>query len=98
MIARLLEAHYVEHSANPTEDQIRFWLREMRTAGYLTEVVREYPSLAREIVETRPLLEALLANDSPRLETTLMDEERAGPRLLATAPGRIRTNEAHLPE
>jgi hypothetical protein len=77
MIARLLEAHYVEHSAHPTEDQIRFWLREMRTADYLTEVVREYPGLAGEIVETRPLLEAALANDSPRLETALMDEERA---------------------
>ena len=76
MLTRLLEAHYVEHCANPTEEQIRFWLRELRTQRYLNEVTIAYPELARQAVETRPLLEFAMATDSSRLETALMEEER----------------------
>ena len=40
MITRLVEANYIENRDEPTEGQVDFWLRDMRTAGYLVEVVR----------------------------------------------------------
>jgi hypothetical protein len=77
MLRRLIEANYVEHAANPSEEQIRFWLRELRSERYLIEVTSTYPELARAGVRARPLLAFATADDSSRLETALMEEERA---------------------
>ena len=38
MIARLVEANYAERKEAPSAEQIRFWLREMRTAPYLIDI------------------------------------------------------------
>ena len=76
MLTRLIEAHYIENIASPSEEQIRFWLSELRTEGYLIEVTSSHRELAREVVGTRPLLAFAIAGDSSRLETALMEEER----------------------
>ncbi|MGH8095573.1 MAG: hypothetical protein ACREIF_19250 [Chthoniobacterales bacterium] len=76
MLARLVEAHYVERRGHPTEKQIRFWLRELRTESYLIDVANAYPELARPALKTRPLLAFAMAHDSSGLETALMEEER----------------------
>ena len=77
MIARLLESHYVENAARPNEEQIRFWLREMRTPSYLIEVAQTYPILAGGIEENRPLLQFALTNNPLPLGEALAEEERA---------------------
>ncbi|MGB8341242.1 MAG: hypothetical protein WCE51_06610 [Chthoniobacterales bacterium] len=77
MLARLVEAHYVEHITKPTAEQVRFWLRELRTGSYLIAVTNAYPELAREARKTRPLLAFAMAQDPAGLETALMEEERA---------------------
>ncbi|MBA3650999.1 MAG: hypothetical protein H0W66_05855 [Chthoniobacterales bacterium] len=77
MLARLLEANYVEQRANPSEKQISFWLREFRMASYLIAVANAHPDLAREQVNHRPLLAFALAQDFASLETALLEEERA---------------------
>ncbi|CAN5563699.1 hypothetical protein BH18VER2_BH18VER2_08380 [soil metagenome] len=77
MLARLVEANYVEHRDNPSEKQISFWLRELRTASYLIAVANAHPDLAREQVNHRPLLAFALVQDFASLETALLEEERA---------------------
>jgi hypothetical protein len=77
MIARLVEANYVENSASPTAEQVRFWLRELRTPRYLISVARQYRQVAKEIASERPLLELAFAGDDAELEEELFREERA---------------------
>lgn len=77
MLARLIESHYVENSVHPSEEQIRFWLRELRTPNYLMEVANSYPTQTSQIAIDRPLLEFALAQDSAGLEKALTEEEAA---------------------
>jgi hypothetical protein len=77
MLQRLLEAHYFRHHRQPTETQIRFWLRELRTPELLIEAVKRWPEPTAKLREERPLLEHAVAGNSPALETALWEEERA---------------------
>ncbi len=43
MIRRLVEQHYFQHRNEPTPEQIRFWLRDLRTARLLLSVVQVWP-------------------------------------------------------
>lgn len=77
MIARLLEANFIEHKENPTEAQIQFWLREMRTPSYLMEIARCFPKRASELQKQRSLLRQALDGDPVALERELAQEQRA---------------------
>ena len=77
MIARLLEANYAEGKEAPSAEQIRFWLREMRTAPYLIDIARQYPSAAAEIAVDRTLLQHAIAGEAEALETALAKEQAA---------------------
>ena len=77
MIARLIEANYVENAAVPSQQQVRFWLREMRTPRYLVEIARRYPDIAGEVASERPLLQVASKGDAAELEERLLAEERA---------------------
>ena len=69
MIARLLEANYAERKEAPSTEQMRFWLHEMRTAPYLVDIARQYPSAAAEIAVERALLQHAIAGEAEALET-----------------------------
>ena len=56
MITRLVEAHWTQTNRPASDAAIDFWLRELRTPAYLTEVAREAPANCRRIAEQRPLL------------------------------------------
>ncbi|MGH7462219.1 MAG: hypothetical protein ACREMA_14505, partial [Longimicrobiales bacterium] len=43
MIRRLLEADYQQGQSEPAAERVAFWLRELRTAELLVEVVHDYP-------------------------------------------------------
>jgi hypothetical protein len=77
MIRRLVEAHYFEFSEAPNEDQIRFWLRELRTPSLLLEVAARWPDETRQQISHRSLLEHALARDEASLESALSAEEQA---------------------
>ncbi len=77
MIARLLEANYAERKEAPSAEQIRFWLREMRTARYLIEIAGQFSSAAAEIAVKRPLLQYAIAGEAEALETALAEEQAA---------------------
>ena len=75
MIARLIEANYVENQPQPTEQQVRFWLKEMRTPQYLIAVAQKFPGLAQEAFSSRPLLQSALHGESAQLDEALGREE-----------------------
>lgn len=76
MIQRLLEAHYLQHRAAPEAGLAPFWLRELRTPEFLIEAARQHEELARQNLQSRPLLKLALAADRPGLEHALVEEER----------------------
>ena len=77
MIRRLVEAHYFEFSPNPSEEQVHFWLGQLRTPSLLIECAARWPEDCQQQVEARPLLEHAMANDEFTLENALSDEEQA---------------------
>ncbi len=76
MIRRLVEQSYFERSANPAEDRVRFWLRELRTPELLVEVACAYPELAGGEAGSRPAIEAALAARADDVSEALDAEER----------------------
>ncbi len=75
MIARLLEANYFANRNNPTEQQITFWLRELRTTSLLIEVAAHFPDECKRETSNRELLLYAVAANEPALEEALKEEE-----------------------
>ena len=75
MITRLVEAHWTQTSRPASEPAIDFWLRELRTPAYLTEVAREAPASCRRLAEQRPLLLTALSGDEAAVARLLREEE-----------------------
>ena len=76
MIRRLVEANYFANTADPTAEQIAFWLAELRTPSLLTSVANRFRGLARQTSETRPLVRFALDQNETALETALDEEEK----------------------
>ncbi len=77
MIRRLVDSHYQEFADNPTEDQVRFWLRESRTPEVLISVAAKFPELLKEQLRTRPLLVETLGASRSALAKELEQEQKA---------------------
>ena len=77
MIRRLVEAHYFEHRDRATPAVIRFWLRELRTASLLIEVVSGHSRLSREAARRRPAVAAAIEGSEDLVESALLAEELA---------------------
>ena len=77
MIRRLVEAHYFANRDAPNSDQVRFWLREMRTPSLLIDIVRDWPAAAREMLPVRALLVYAIKGKDDALEAALKNEEEA---------------------
>jgi hypothetical protein len=76
MIRRLVEAHYVANKAQPTPEQIEFWLLECRTPSLLREIVLNHADVAQRLTATRPLVGLTSNKDDRPLEDALAAEER----------------------
>jgi hypothetical protein len=76
MLRRLLEADYAASQGNPTEEQVRFWLRELRTPELLVELARRWPSLCAGLASQRPLLSLVAKGSTSELGAALEQEER----------------------
>ena len=75
MIRRLIEANLAEHRDKPTEEQVRFWLRESRTPEMLIDLAARFPELAQRVALGRPLLSDAVSADRRQLESSLVAEE-----------------------
>lgn len=75
MITRLLEANYFEHRGRPTEEQVQFWFRELRTPSLLIELAGRFPSECARHVPERGLLTLAQAANIEGLRTAVKEEE-----------------------
>jgi hypothetical protein len=75
MIRRLVEANYFQNQAQPSVEQVHFWLGELRTPELLVEVAKNYPRPAERLAARRPLLRFALGGKSAQLEAALSAEE-----------------------
>lgn len=76
MIVRLLEVNYFSNRETPTREQIRFWLRELRSPSLLVEAAFAFASDCRQMAADRPLLSFAIAKDEAALDHALREEER----------------------
>jgi hypothetical protein len=76
MIRLLVESHYRRHRSNPTAEQLRFWLKECRTAELLVEIAKNHPDQMGIVLPTRPLLSLVFNDDLGPLRTALEVEEK----------------------
>jgi hypothetical protein len=58
-------------------EQIRFWLRELRTPQLLVEVAQRHAALCRSLVPQRRLLAYASSGRAEELERALISEEAA---------------------
>jgi hypothetical protein len=76
MIARLVEANYYANRSNPTNDQVRFWLLEMRTPRLLNTISHSFQETAEDLQPRRPLLTHAISGDERQLESELLEEQQ----------------------
>ncbi len=76
MIVRVLEANYFTNRDQPTDAQVEFWLRELRTPALLVEAAGRFPDARERIEAERPLLELAAAGDQAALRAALKEEEQ----------------------
>lgn len=76
MLRRLVEADHERRGEGAAEGDIRFWLRESRTPAMLIELTRDFPTLAAEAEEDRPLLVHAHKAEEELLDDALLEEER----------------------
>ncbi len=77
MLRRLLEANYFKHREQPTPQQLRFWMLELRTPELLIELASAKPQLRRRLEETRALLDFAEPGNEAALADALLKEELA---------------------
>jgi len=75
MIRRLVDSHYEEFKPSPSDNQIRFWLRESRTPEVLISLAAEYSTIFNEVLRHRPLLVEALAASRSAIQPELTKEE-----------------------
>lgn len=77
MIRRVAEVNYMSNQKSPTPEHVSFWLRELRTAELLLDVVRARPDEARKFSDQRPLLATITPEnvESGTLANSLRAEE-----------------------
>jgi hypothetical protein len=79
MIARLVEAHYVQFRGELNPDRVRFWLRESLVPETIIAVVAEFPDEARAMKPRRDAVEEAFSA-SHRAIRRALDAERAAER------------------
>jgi hypothetical protein len=84
MIRLLIERHFRENAAAPTEKQIEFWLSESRTPAMLVYFAKRYPTQTADFRKRRPLLVHAESGDESGLARELdleMTREREADRI-----------------
>lgn len=76
MIRRLLEADYFAGRDQPSNEQIEFWLLELRTPELLIETAAAHTGMAKIFETVRPLLRFASVGDEALLAEALLSEER----------------------
>jgi len=81
MVRRLIEAHYFQNREKANPAQVKFWLRELRTAELLIETAERWPLACRAQKAHRPLLRLARPGAETKLLAALNAEEWAERRV-----------------
>lgn len=84
MIRSLVDVNYLSHGTEPpTQEQVVFWLRELRTPELLSEAAEAHPEVVEKLAAERPLLRLATPEnvEGGVLSRALRDEEEALRRL-----------------
>ena len=76
MIRSLVDAHYEAYGESPSDEQLKFWLREGRSPEILVDLSRTYPAIASRMATRRSLLKHASSGSNPDLLAALADEQR----------------------
>ena len=76
MVRRLVEQNYFEKMSEPSEVNIEFWLRELRTPELLVEVSARWPAEAAKCAASRRAVEAAIGGDVALTGACLEEEEK----------------------
>ena len=93
MVARLLESSYLPNREHPTEEQIEFWLCELRTPSLLQEVASRFPAqpgTGSRLLAAQGLLWPRRSRVVPALRDGSSSSRSAETTALAAAPCRGR--------
>ncbi|MBM4050363.1 MAG: nucleotidyltransferase family protein [Planctomycetes bacterium] len=77
MLRRLVDNDLLLRRERPQLKQVRWWLRECRTAENILSLARQYPEVAKSCAAVRPVLRKALAGDVVALRVALQQEEDA---------------------
>jgi len=75
MIARLVDAHYERNQDDPTDDQIKFWLRESRNPDLLFSLSKKYPALFQAMQTTRKFFSSIETIEPTAIKAALNLEQ-----------------------
>ena len=76
MIARLVEANYLRHRDSPSDEQISFWLKELRTPALIIEAAMTFPQQCQKLSTSRGLLSLTVTGNESVLESALQKEQQ----------------------
>jgi hypothetical protein len=77
LLAVPLEVDYFDRRDAATDEQVRFWLRELRTPELLVELARRAPDQAHRASAARPAVAAAMSGDLASIERALSEEQAA---------------------
>ena len=75
MLKRLVENDTILNKDNPSDERVRWWSLESRSADSLIRLAKEYPEIVKECIAYRPLLSAAVNLDIQKLDSQLREEE-----------------------
>lgn len=76
MTNRLVEAHYLANTNNPTNESIRFWLTESFDLPFLKRLVARFPEQSEQLKKERTVLGALIEDQLEKARRLLQEERR----------------------
>lgn len=76
MTNRLVEAHYLANTDNPTHESIHFWMTESFDITFLERLVARFPGHSKKLASERPVLQALVDEQVERARSLLQEERR----------------------
>ena len=76
MLRRLVDVHYLSNREHGSNEEVDFWLRELRSPALLIEAAALHPARAQEIGTLRFALARAVDGDSDGAEAALAEEER----------------------
>lgn len=76
VITRLVSINFLDNKSKANNEQIKFWMQELRDPNLLIEATRLFPTEAKEFKDARPLLVFAARANETELEKALYEEEQ----------------------